>query len=204
MRILFGLFGLVFASCCALAEDITTRDGETFRDVTILSQDLASVEIRHSSGIARVQKMNLPEAMQKQIGFDPAKEEERLKQEKAAQEEAQRKVAEAKAKAKADRVKQEEKAKADAAVEAKEQEERAKVRAEQDKKKGQDAYYACRRYVQDGLKSPSSAKFSNPITDKDTGWTLLNPGEFRCFGTVEAVNEFNARLRQRWSVIVLE
>lgn len=54
------------------AEDITTRDGRTFKDVKILNHDAAAIEIMNSTGVVRLPLANLPDDVQKKFGYDPA------------------------------------------------------------------------------------------------------------------------------------
>lgn len=150
-----------------------TVDGVTYENVRWGTATPHSVTIYHKAGIARIPLDKLPSEHQNRFGYDPSKEAERRKQEQEKQQEAARNA-----------------------------KKQAEKRGEVDKKDGQDAYYAARRFVHNNLKSPSSAKFSNPRTDEETGWTKLNPGQFRCFGTVDAENAFGAKLRERWSVII--
>ena len=70
-------------------------------------------------------------------------------------------------------------------------------------KEMQDAYYSARNAIKNTLKAPSTAKFSNPITDKETtGYFIENSGRIQCKGIVEASNSFGVPLRQSWSAIV--
>ena len=67
----------------------------------------------------------------------------------------------------------------------------------------QNAYYIGRKFIQNALKAPSTAKFSNPLTDAfTTGYTLDGPGRIKCRGVVEASNSFGVPLRQVWSASV--
>jgi ParB-like chromosome segregation protein Spo0J len=67
----------------------------------------------------------------------------------------------------------------------------------------ENAYYTARKFIQNALKAPSTAKFSNPLTDKETtGYTLDGTGRIKCRGVVEASNSFGATLRQGWSAYV--
>jgi hypothetical protein len=66
-----------------------------------------------------------------------------------------------------------------------------------------NAYYASRNLIKNALKSPSTAKFSNPILDKEnTGSTVTNEGRIQSIGFVDAQNSFGATLRDHWKVIV--
>lgn len=67
----------------------------------------------------------------------------------------------------------------------------------------QNAYYSARNAIKNTLKAPSTAKFSNPITDKETtGYAMDNSGRIQCKGIVEASNSFGVPLRQSWSALV--
>lgn len=64
----------------------------------------------------------------------------------------------------------------------------------------QSAYYTARKFIQNALKAPSTAKFSNPLTDKQTtGYELDGSGRIKCRGVVEASNSFGVPLRQGWT-----
>jgi hypothetical protein len=77
-----GLF--LSVALCVRAGDITTLDGHTFKDATILRHDAATATIRYASGIERVSLTNLPIELQQEFGFDPAKAAELLKRERVA------------------------------------------------------------------------------------------------------------------------
>lgn len=69
----------------------------------------------------------------------------------------------------------------------------------------QDAYYASRRFVQNSLKAPSTAKFSNIITDTETtGASMDGSDRIKCWGIVEAQNEFGVPLKHSWATVVQE
>ncbi len=63
---------LVFAVSQTWAEDWTTTDGKTYKDVKVTKQDDQGVMIIHSNGAARVAFSTLPVAIQKSLGHDPA------------------------------------------------------------------------------------------------------------------------------------
>jgi hypothetical protein len=65
------LCGLV--SLPVLAEDWTTSDGKTYKDVKVVSHDDAYVTILDSDGGARVLIATLNPDLQKQFGYDPVK-----------------------------------------------------------------------------------------------------------------------------------
>lgn len=64
-----------------------------------------------------------------------------------------------------------------------------------------EKYYHARAAIQKNLKSPSSAKFSNPQTDKNTGAKSLGGGVWHAFGFVESQNSFGAMLGERWELV---
>jgi hypothetical protein len=67
---------------------------------------------------------------------------------------------------------------------------------------GEDGYYASRRYIQNCLKAPSTAKFSNIQTDANTGWKSEDGDRIRCWGTVDAQNSYGVPLREVWMTVV--
>ena len=67
---------------------------------------------------------------------------------------------------------------------------------------GKEAYYIARAAIQRSLKSPSSAKFSNPLNQSDTGWNSDGYYQWRVGGRVEAQNSFGAMIEQRWFAVV--
>ncbi len=60
-------------SLSALAEDLTTTDGRIFTAYKITKVDPDGICIMHESGTAKIPFAKLPEALQKQHGYDPAK-----------------------------------------------------------------------------------------------------------------------------------
>jgi hypothetical protein len=71
------------------------------------------------------------------------------------------------------------------------------------KKDIDNAYYTSRNFIKIALKSPSTAKFSNPVLDKGTtGSVVTNEGRIESTGFVDAQNSFGAALRENWKVVV--
>lgn len=67
----------------------------------------------------------------------------------------------------------------------------------------ENAYYTSREFIKKALKAPSTAKFSNPISDNETtGSAVTNEGRIKSKGVVEAQNSFGSPLRKSWTVIV--
>lgn len=52
---------------------LTTTDGRTYTAVTITKMEPDGIRIAHESGTAKIPFTKLPEALQKQHGYDPAK-----------------------------------------------------------------------------------------------------------------------------------
>jgi len=65
-------------------------------------------------------------------------------------------------------------------------------------KAAQDAYYSGRKFIENTLKVPSSAKFSNFYGDENTGSSKNDNGRYISWGTVEAQNAFGVPLRESW------
>jgi hypothetical protein len=66
-----------------------------------------------------------------------------------------------------------------------------------------NAYYTSRNAIKNALKSPSTAKFSNPVLDRETtGSVVTNEGRIQSTGFVDAQNSFGAALRENWMVVV--
>jgi hypothetical protein len=63
-----------------------------------------------------------------------------------------------------------------------------------------NAYYSARNALKQVLTAPSTAKFSNPVTDPNTGATQDDAGRIICRGTVESQNAFGVPLKQSWVV----
>ena len=71
MKAIFLLPVLIAAA--ALADDITTLTGQTFRNVKISSSDPISISFMHSSGAGRVLFVEIDAELQKKYGYDAAK-----------------------------------------------------------------------------------------------------------------------------------
>jgi hypothetical protein len=70
MKILVYVIPVLLA-VTVCADDITLADGKTvFHNAKIVSQDAASVTIRHSAGIARVMIPELPPEVRAKIKYD--------------------------------------------------------------------------------------------------------------------------------------
>lgn len=56
------------------ADDLTTRDGKVYKGYKVLSHDAGFITIIYADGGGKIPLSNLPDALQKQYGYDPAKE----------------------------------------------------------------------------------------------------------------------------------
>jgi hypothetical protein len=65
------------------ADDITLEDGKVLHNAKIMSQDAASVTIKHSTGIARVMIPELPKELRDKLNYDPAEAKKLLEMEQA-------------------------------------------------------------------------------------------------------------------------
>lgn len=72
----------------------------------------------------------------------------------------------------------------------------------EDRDRGQEAYYLAREVCKNLLKSPSSAKFSNPNSDSGTGWQPDGYYQWKVGGVVEAQNPLGVLLQERWFGVV--
>lgn len=135
MKILLTI--LLLAAMPALADTITTISGTTYLDASVTKTTPTAISISHSTGMAKIPFKDLPAALQKKYGYDPAKAAEYEAQE------AQR-AAEQKQRAEAQRLQaDQENAEREQARTAKEQAElaqqqagqRAAAQAEQEAKK---------------------------------------------------------------------
>ena len=66
----------------ALAEDLTTTDGKIYKSVTVTKVEPDGVSISHESGTVKIPFTKLPEELQRQHGFDPAKADAYVKEQK--------------------------------------------------------------------------------------------------------------------------
>jgi len=55
------------------ADDLVTRDGTTYSDYTVTGHDAGYLTIVYADGDGKVRLSDLPDALQKQYGYDPAK-----------------------------------------------------------------------------------------------------------------------------------
>jgi cation transport ATPase len=55
------------------ASDITTRDGKTYKHAKVTGVDADGLRIMHSTGVTKVSFDNLPDEIQKEYNYDPAK-----------------------------------------------------------------------------------------------------------------------------------
>jgi hypothetical protein len=55
-----------------LARDLTTNNGDVFKNISVSSKDPTGIRIVHDDGVAFLDFKNLSEADQKDFGFDPA------------------------------------------------------------------------------------------------------------------------------------
>lgn len=69
-----------------MAEDIKTKDGKEYKDITILGNDPDALRIMYPSGTRRILFENLSKEIQKKYNYDPikAKEFDKKEQEKNA------------------------------------------------------------------------------------------------------------------------
>lgn len=82
-------------------------------------------------------------------------------------------------------------------------EDAAKSKTDFTKKDLSDAYYTSRNFIKNTLKAPSTAKFSNPITDQQTtGSNITVEGRIQSKGIVEAQNSFGVPLKDHWMVVL--
>jgi len=70
-----GLFfaTLLFSAEAALAVDITTRDGTTYRHAVVTAVEPDVLHVTHSNGVARIPFEDLPTSIQQKYHYDPAK-----------------------------------------------------------------------------------------------------------------------------------
>lgn len=73
MRTITLILSLLLTISVCSALDITTRKGVTYKQVTVTKVDPDGIRIRHADGAATIPFANLPEALQRQYNYDPAK-----------------------------------------------------------------------------------------------------------------------------------
>jgi len=71
-KLLFLLFIAVTGGTLA-ANDLTTRDGTIYSDYRVISHDDGYITITYADGDGKIRLSNLPDALQKQYGYDPIK-----------------------------------------------------------------------------------------------------------------------------------
>jgi hypothetical protein len=70
---------LILSAFCTLAAvpsfgtEITTRDGTTYHNAKVTAVDVDGIHVMHSTGVAKLRFEDLPDALQKQYHYDPAK-----------------------------------------------------------------------------------------------------------------------------------
>ena len=70
---------LILSAFCTLAalssfgSEITTRDGTTYHNAKVTAVDVDGIHVMHSTGVAKLRFEDLPDALQKQYHYDPAK-----------------------------------------------------------------------------------------------------------------------------------
>lgn len=69
-RLALAGFAVVLATVAALADDVTTISGRTLRDVRFGSTDGDAVQVQHRDGTERIFFYDLPEPVQRKLGFD--------------------------------------------------------------------------------------------------------------------------------------
>jgi len=68
----FLLAAALMLGSSGLARDLTTNDGDVFKNISVRSKDPTGIRIMHDDGVAFLDFKNLSEADQKDFGFDPA------------------------------------------------------------------------------------------------------------------------------------
>ncbi len=68
-----ALLALFACGLTALAEDLTTLDNKTYRDVRVVRADVDGLMIVYAGGGGKVAFTNLPPEIQQKHGYDPAK-----------------------------------------------------------------------------------------------------------------------------------
>jgi hypothetical protein len=64
------MFVAATMASCVFAADITTSDGRTYRDASVISQTPRNVTIKHSGGLTSVSKQLLPESLRAAFPID--------------------------------------------------------------------------------------------------------------------------------------
>jgi hypothetical protein len=71
LLILSAFFAL--AAVPSFGTEITTRDGTTYHNAKVTAVDVDGIHVMHSTGVAKLRFEDLPDALQKQYHYDPAK-----------------------------------------------------------------------------------------------------------------------------------
>ena len=79
----FVFAAVMLLGIVAIADDITTLDGRTYRNVKITLSDPISITVSHSNGVGRILFQEMSEELQKKYGYDAAKAAAYLDQLKA-------------------------------------------------------------------------------------------------------------------------
>jgi hypothetical protein len=68
----FLLAAVLMLGSSGLARDLTTNNGDVFKNISVRSKDPTGIRIVHDDGVAFLDFKSLSEADQKDFGFDPA------------------------------------------------------------------------------------------------------------------------------------
>ncbi len=93
MRTVTLILAILLAVPVCFAADITTRKGVTYKQATVSKVEADGVRITHADGAARITFEDLPDALQRQYNYDPAKVAAYRKQVEDAREDAAAKAA---------------------------------------------------------------------------------------------------------------
>jgi nucleoredoxin len=81
---IFVLILLALGTLPLPAEDLVTRDGTVYRNYTVLGHDVGYLTIMYADGGGKIPLSNLPADLQAKYGYDPAKSDQFVKQDTAA------------------------------------------------------------------------------------------------------------------------
>lgn len=70
MKTLFHLICYLFLAATLHAEDWQTTNGQTYKDIRVLSHDTVFVTIMYADGGARIPLRTLPQGLQQRFGYD--------------------------------------------------------------------------------------------------------------------------------------
>jgi len=73
MRLPLQLLLAILVVSTVFSLDITTRDGKTYKRAKVTGVYPDGLSITHSTGVTKVPFENLPDAIQKEYNYDPAK-----------------------------------------------------------------------------------------------------------------------------------